>query len=207
MQRTMLKSKIHRATVTDANLHYVGSVTVDEDLMRAADLLPGEQVAIVDVTNGARLETYVITGPAGSGVIGINGAAAHLVSPGDLVILISYGVMDDAEARTHQPRVVFVDEANRVLDRGADPARVPDAAPATSLLRPGTEAHPAARRDLPREPARPAAAAGPAMTTVGARGTEPPARRGGEDRARRDARKGSETTDARRLDALLSADR
>src|SRR6195952_919908 len=102
----MLKSKIHRATVTDANLHYVGSVTVDEDLMRAADLLPGEQVAIVDVTNGARLETYVITGPA-----------AHLVSPGDLVILISYGVMDDAEARTYQPRVVFVDDRNRVLDR------------------------------------------------------------------------------------------
>src|SRR3954469_15504314 len=106
----MLKSKIHRATVTDANLHYVGSVTVDEDLMRAADLLPGGQVAIGDVTHRARLQTYVITrletdvtaGPAGSGVIGINGAAAHLVSPGDLVILISYGVMDDAEARTYQ---------------------------------------------------------------------------------------------------------
>ncbi len=95
----MLKSKIHRATVTQADLHYVGSVTVDEDLMEAADLLPGEQVAIVDVTNGARLETYVITGPRGSGVIGINGAAARLVHPGDLVILIAYGQMDDAEAR------------------------------------------------------------------------------------------------------------
>jgi aspartate 1-decarboxylase len=194
VQRTMLKSKIHRATVTDANLHYVGSVTVDEDLMRAADLLPGEQVAIVDVTNGARLETYVITGPAGSGVIGINGAAAHLVSPGDLVIIISYGVMDDAEARTYQPRVVFVDESNRVLDRGADPARVPDAAPATSLLRPGTDARPAAPRDTRR------AAAGPAMTTVGGWGTEPPRRDS------RDTRSAAETTDARRLDALLSAD-
>ena len=92
MMRTMLKSKIHRATVTQADLHYVGSVTVDEDLLDAADLLPGEQVAIVDVTNGARLETYVIPGERGSGVIGINGAAAHLVHPGDLVILISYGV-------------------------------------------------------------------------------------------------------------------
>ena len=122
MMRTMFKSKIHRATVTDANLHYVGSVTVDEDLMRAADLLPGEQVAIVDVTNGARLETYVITGPAGSGVIGINGAAAHLVSPGDLVILISYGLMDDAEARARRPRVVFVDGRNRVVATGGDPA-------------------------------------------------------------------------------------
>src|SRR4051794_16344398 len=199
----MLKSKIHRATVTDANLHYVGSVTVDEDLMRAADLLPGEQVAIVDVTNGARLETYVITGPAGSGVIGINGAAAHLVSPGDLVILISYGVMDDAEARTYQPRVVFVDEANRVLDRGADPARVPDTAPATSLLRPGTEAR-APRPARHREPA-----AGPAMTTVGGRGAErtaprdPAAPREPAGHRRRDS---SETTDARRLDALLSTD-
>ena len=97
MFRTMLKSKIHRATVTQADLHYVGSVTVDADLMDAADLLEGEQVAIVDVTNGARLETYVITGERGSGVIGINGAAAHLVHPGDLVILLSYGVMDELD--------------------------------------------------------------------------------------------------------------
>ena len=140
MLRTMLKSKIHRATVTDANLHYVGSVTVDTDLMAAADLLPGEQVAIVDVTNGARLETYVIEGDAGSGVIGINGAAAHLVHPGDLVILIAYGQMDDAEARGFAPRVVFVDEQNRVLDESTDPARVPDDAPASSLLVPGTRA-------------------------------------------------------------------
>jgi len=138
--RTMLKSKVHRATVTDANLHYVGSVTVDADLMAAADLLPGEQVALVDVTNGARLETYVITGKAGSGVIGINGAAAHLVEPGDLVILIAYAQMDDAEARTFAPRVVFVDEANRPIDLGTDPTHVPADAPAASMLVPGTEA-------------------------------------------------------------------
>ncbi|MCU1672559.1 MAG: panD1 [Frankiales bacterium] len=132
MFRTMLKSKIHRATVTQADLHYVGSVTVDEDLMDAADLLAGEQVAIVDVTNGARLETYVIAGPRGSGIIGINGAAARLVHPGDLVILIAYGVMEDAEARTYVPRVVFVDSENRVTGTGSDPA---DALPNSGLLR------------------------------------------------------------------------
>jgi aspartate 1-decarboxylase len=120
--RTMLKSKIHRATVTQADLHYVGSVTVDADLMEAADLLPGEQVAIVDINNGARLETYVITGPRGSGVIGINGAAARLVAPGDLVILISYASMTDAEAREFEPKVVFVDAENRVTGTGSDPA-------------------------------------------------------------------------------------
>ncbi|CAN5604771.1 hypothetical protein BH09ACT7_BH09ACT7_59230 [soil metagenome] len=98
MLRTMLKSKIHRATVTQADLHYVGSVSIDADLMDAADLLEGEQVTIVDIDNGARLVTYAITGVRGSGVIGINGAAAHLVHPGDLVILIAYGTMDDAEA-------------------------------------------------------------------------------------------------------------
>ncbi len=125
MLRTMLKSKIHRATVTQADLHYVGSVTIDEGLMDAADLLPGEQVAIVDITNGARLETYVIPGPPGTGVIGINGAAAHLVHPGDLVILISYGQMDDALARTYRPRVVHVDAANRVVELGTDPAAAP----------------------------------------------------------------------------------
>lgn len=118
MQRTMVKSKIHRATVTQADLNYVGSVTVDEDLMAAADLLPGEQVAIVDINNGARLETYVIPGPAGSGVIGINGAAARLVHPEDLVILISYAVVDDVEARELKPRVVHVDAANRVTGIG-----------------------------------------------------------------------------------------
>src|SRR4051812_14539774 len=126
MFRTMLKSKIHRATVTQADLHYVGSVTVDPVLMEAADLLEGEQVAIVDVTNGARLETYVITGERGSGVIGINGAAAHLVKPGDLVIMIAYGQMDDAEARNYQPKVVFVDAGNKVIDLGNDPAHAPE---------------------------------------------------------------------------------
>src|ERR671928_1012501 len=109
MHRTMFSAKIHRATVTQADLHYVGSVTVDADLLDAADLYPGEKVAIVDITNGARLETYVIPGPRGSGVIGINGAAARLVHVGDLVILIAYGVMDEAEARTRTPKVVFVD--------------------------------------------------------------------------------------------------
>jgi aspartate 1-decarboxylase len=118
----MMKSKIHRATVTQADLNYVGSVTVDADLLDAADLLPGEQVAIVDITNGARLETYVIPGERGSGVIGINGAAAHLVHPGDLVILISYGLMDPAEARSHAPAVVHVDRRNRVITLGSDPA-------------------------------------------------------------------------------------
>src|ERR1700756_2534193 len=122
MLRTMLKSKIHRATVTQADLHYVGSVTIDEDLMDASDLWAGEQVAIVDVTNGARLETYAIAGPRGSGVIGINGAAARLVHPGDLVIVISYCTVTDGEARELRPRVVFVDAANRVIGRGSDPA-------------------------------------------------------------------------------------
>jgi aspartate 1-decarboxylase len=122
----MLKSKIHRATVTQADLHYVGSITVDRDLLDAADLLPGEKVAIVDVTNGARLETYVIPGERGSGVIGINGAAAHLVDPGDLVILIAYGQMDDATARGYRPRVVHVDEHNRVRQVDADPAGAAD---------------------------------------------------------------------------------
>ncbi|HEY6423970.1 MAG TPA: aspartate 1-decarboxylase [Pseudonocardiaceae bacterium] len=125
MFRTMLKSKIHRATVTHADLHYVGSVTLDEDLMDAADLLAGERVAIVDITNGARLETYVIPGARSSGVVGINGAAAHLVAPGDLVIVISYGTMDEAESRRYPPRVVFVDAANRIVHRGNDPADAP----------------------------------------------------------------------------------
>jgi aspartate 1-decarboxylase len=132
MLRTMMKSKIHRATVTQADLHYVGSVTVDEDLLDAADLLPGELVHIVDITNGARLETYTIAGERGSGVIGINGAAARLVQPGDLVILIAYGQMETVEAREYKPRVVFVDADNRVVGTGDDPA---EALPGTGLLR------------------------------------------------------------------------
>ena len=122
MFRTMLKSKIHRATVTQADLHYVGSVTVDADLLDAADLLPGEKVSIVDVTNGARLETYTIAGPRGSGVIGINGAAARLVHTGDLVIIISYCTVSDAEARELKPKVVFVDAENRIAGTSSDPA-------------------------------------------------------------------------------------
>ena len=117
-----MKSKIHRATVTQADLDYVGSVTLDAALMEAADLLEGEQVAIVDITNGARIDTYVIPGEPGSGVIGINGAAAHLVHPGDLVIIMSYAVLDDAEARTLKPRVVHVDEKNRIVKLGDDAA-------------------------------------------------------------------------------------
>lgn len=131
--RTMLKSKIHRATVTQADLHYVGSVTIDAALMDAADLLPGEQVTIVDIANGARLETYVIEGERGSGVIGINGAAAHLVQPGDLVILISYQLVDDRTARTLEPRIVHVDAGNRIVDLDADPARP---VPGSDTLRP-----------------------------------------------------------------------
>ena len=120
--RIMMKSKIHRATVTQADLHYVGSVTIDADLLDAADLVEGEQVAIVDITNGARLETYVIRAPRGSGIIGINGAAARLVHAGDLVIIISYAMFDDAEARSLTPRVVHVDDKNRVVKLGDDAA-------------------------------------------------------------------------------------
>jgi len=122
VMRIMMKSKIHRATVTQADLHYVGSVTIDADLLDAAELLEGEQVAIVDNTNGARIETYVIPGPRGTGVIGINGAAAHLVHPGDLVIIMSYALMDEAEAPAMKPRVVHVDGRNRVVKIGNDPA-------------------------------------------------------------------------------------
>jgi aspartate 1-decarboxylase len=116
--RTVLKSKIHRAVVTCADLHYVGSLTVDRDLMEAADLLPGEQVHVVDVTNGARLVTYVIEGERGSGVLGVNGAAAHLIHPGDLVIVIAYAVVGDDELAGWKPRVVFVDNDNRIADVG-----------------------------------------------------------------------------------------
>lgn len=122
MFRIMLKSKLHRATVTQADLHYVGSVTIDQDLLEAADLLPGEQVAIVDINNGARLETYTIAGPRGSGMIGINGAAARLVQTGDLVIIISYATMTDVDARTYQPRIVHVDAENRIVRLGSDAA-------------------------------------------------------------------------------------
>ena len=120
--RVMLKSKIHRATVTQADLNYVGSISIDRGLMEAADLLEGEQVVIADISNGTRLETYVIPAPAGSGIIGINGAAAHLVSEGDLVIIMSYAMLDDAEARALKPRVVHVDGGNRIAALGEDAA-------------------------------------------------------------------------------------
>ncbi|MFC4808529.1 aspartate 1-decarboxylase [Paenibacillus sp. GCM10023250] len=113
MFRTMMKSKLHRATVTEANLNYVGSITIDEDLMEMADIWPNEKVQIVNNSNGARLETYVITGPRGSGVICLNGAAARLVQPGDNVIIISYGVMTEEEARAYKPKVVILDAANK----------------------------------------------------------------------------------------------
>jgi aspartate 1-decarboxylase len=137
MLRTMLTSKIHRATVTQADLHYVGSLTIDEDLLDAAGLLPGEQVHVVDIDNGARLVTYTIAGPRGSGVIGINGAAARLVHEGDLVIIIAYGQLEDAEARSFRPKVVHVDEHNRIIELGTDPAE-----PVPGTLR-GDRIHPA----------------------------------------------------------------
>lgn len=121
MLRTMLVGKIHRATVTHADVHYVGSITVDAQLLDAAGILPGEKVLVVDVTNGARLETYTIAGEPGSGVIGMNGAAAHLVHVGDLVILIAYGQLDLAEAQQFQPRVVHVDANNAIVEVNADP--------------------------------------------------------------------------------------
>lgn len=115
MQRHLMKSKIHRATITSADLHYEGSLTVDEDLLDAADLREFEEVQVVNVNNGARFSTYVIPGPRGSGVLQLNGAAARLGMPGDLAIVISYGVFTDAEAARHRPTVVFVDDRNRIV--------------------------------------------------------------------------------------------
>ena len=114
MRRTLMKSKLHRATVTQADLDYIGSVTIDRDLMDAADLLPNERVQVLDVTNGARLETYVIEGKRGSGVIGINGAAAHLVHPGDIVLIVSFAEFEEDEARAWEPTVVLLDADNRI---------------------------------------------------------------------------------------------
>jgi len=151
LMRTMMTGKIHRATVTQADLHYVGSVTVDADLLAAADLLPGQQVDIVDVTNGARLTTYAIAGEAGSGQICINGAAAHLVHPGDVVILIAYGLMSDAEARTYEPHVVLVDSDNRIVDLSDDPGQVPEEWTAAAGLQPSGVPF-AAGRDLVEHP-------------------------------------------------------
>lgn len=115
MLRTMFKSKIHRATVTEANLNYVGSITIDADLLKAADILEYEQVAVVNINNGARFETYTIAGEAGSGIVCLNGAAARLAQPGDLVIIISYAQMTEEEVRRHEPRVVLVNRENRIV--------------------------------------------------------------------------------------------
>ena len=126
MFRTMLKSKIHRATVTQCDLHYVGSLTIDAELMDAADLLEGELVHLLDINNGSRLETYVIEGPRGSGIIGVNGAAARLVQQGDIVIIIAYATVDTAAAHTLKPNVVFVDAANKMVSQEHQLADAPD---------------------------------------------------------------------------------
>ena len=115
MHRTMLKSKIHRATVTDADLHYVGSITVDPELLEAADILEHEQVAVVDIDNGARFETYTIAGERGSGEMKVNGAAARLVHHGDTIIVISYAQYSREEMEHYEPRVVHVDACNRIV--------------------------------------------------------------------------------------------
>jgi aspartate 1-decarboxylase len=121
----MMKSKIHRATVTQSDLHYIGSLTISSDLLEAARLLPNEKVDLVDLNNGARLTTYVIEGPRGSGVIGVNGAAARLVHVGDMIIIISYASLTDDEVAGYEPAIVHVDADNRITRLGSDPADVP----------------------------------------------------------------------------------
>ncbi len=122
MKRTMLGGKIHRATVTEADLDYEGSITIDRDLLEAAGILEGEAVEVWDVTNGSRLTTYTLAGPAGSGVVCVNGAAAHLVRAGDVIIIANFVLLDDEEARSWRPRAVFVDERNSI--REVRPERV-----------------------------------------------------------------------------------
>lgn len=117
--RTMVCGKIHRATVTDADLNYIGSISVDEDLLEAANILVGQQVDVVDVTNGARLTTYTIAGQRGSGTVQLNGAAAHLVKPGDLVIIMAYASVPETMAASYKPTVVMVDEENRIAHLGS----------------------------------------------------------------------------------------
>lgn len=116
MQRTMCKGKIHRATVTQANLNYIGSITIDQDLLDAADIYPYEKVQVVNVNNGSRLETYAIAGARGSGVICLNGAAARMTAEGDVVIIISYGQFNEQEIRSLEPHIVFVDADNRITE-------------------------------------------------------------------------------------------
>ncbi len=122
MYRTMMKSKIHRAVVTEANLNYVGSITIDTALLKAANILPNEKVQIVNNNNGERMETYTIPGPEGSGVVCLNGAAARLVQPGDVIIIISYAVIPEEECASHQPTVVFVNEKNKFVELGSEEA-------------------------------------------------------------------------------------
>ncbi|MCY8484655.1 aspartate 1-decarboxylase [Bacillus atrophaeus] len=124
MYRTMMSGKLHRATVTEANLNYVGSITIDEDLIDAVGMLANEKVQIVNNNNGARLETYIIPGERGSGVICLNGAAARLVQPGDTVIIISYKMMSEQDAASHQPKVAMLNEKNEIEQMlGSEPAR------------------------------------------------------------------------------------
>jgi aspartate 1-decarboxylase len=123
MFRTMMKGKIHRARVTEANLNYVGSITIDQDILDAVDMLPNEKVQIVNNNNGARLETYIIPGPRGSGVVCLNGAAARLVQEGDVVIIISYAIVPEEKLETYQPKVAIMDEKNNILEMiGTEPA-------------------------------------------------------------------------------------
>ena len=116
MFRSMMRAKIHRATVTDANLNYVGSVTIDEDILDAVGIFPHEQVQIVDNNNGARFETYAIAGPRGSGMICLNGAAARLVQPGDIIIIMAYSYMADEAARALEPRIAILGDKNRIVE-------------------------------------------------------------------------------------------
>jgi len=122
MYRIMMKSKIHRAVVTEANLNYVGSITIDAALLKIANILPNEKVQIVDNNNGARFETYAIPGPEGSGVICLNGAAARMVQPGDVIIIISYAGVSEDKCAAHKPTVVFVDESNKLVRIGEETA-------------------------------------------------------------------------------------
>jgi aspartate 1-decarboxylase len=124
MKRIMCKSKIHRATVTQADLNYEGSISIDANLLQAADIIPYEKVAVWNVTNGERFETYAIIGEANSGVICCNGAAARLVSPGDLIIIASFAEMEDEEAKRYEPKLVFVDSKNRIKELGTLPSVV-----------------------------------------------------------------------------------
>lgn len=130
IMRTMIHGKIHRVTITGADLHYVGSITVDQDLLDAADIAPGQQVDVVDVNNGSRLTTYTIAGERGSGIIQLNGAAAHLVNVGDIAIIMAYSHVPESRVRSWEPSVVFVDENNRIVEQGKYPGLVPEDHPA-----------------------------------------------------------------------------